>query len=100
MWDQPVFDQALFLKKSVDYLACALELGVDWMSTALISMVCSPLMQGLRPDCSGLGESLWRLACEHLLDGTDDSRKRQVVDFLTFALQHTPMLGGRLNQLR
>jgi len=94
-WAEPVFDQEAFLERGVAYIACALELGVDWMSSALVTMGCSPNVPGLRPDCSGLGDSLWRSATEHLLpiDEQDQSRKPQVVGFLTFALQHILMLG-------
>jgi hypothetical protein len=94
-WAHPVLDNAAFLQNGIGYLACALELGPDWMSTALTDMGCSPDVRGLRPGYSGIGDSLWRSAREHLFLNNDrnDGRKSQIVDFLTSALQHTLMLG-------
>jgi hypothetical protein len=96
-----VLDKIAFLKNGVDYLACALELRADWISTDLTSMRCSPTAKGLRPHCLGLGDSLWRSAKEYLFPthDRDETRKEQVMDFLTFAFQHILMLGRTAREL-
>lgn len=96
-WARPVLDKKTLLKNGVVYLACALELGFDWISMALGSMRCSPTVQGLRADSwASVGDSLWHSARMHLLltNAWDENKKKPLVDFLTFALQHILLLGG------
>jgi hypothetical protein len=95
-WAYPVLDKKTLLENCVVYLACALELGFDWISIALRNMRCPPTAQGLREDnWAGVGDSLWRSARIHLLpnNALDESKRTPLVDFLTFAFQHVLLLG-------
>lgn len=95
-WAHPVLDKKTLLQNSIVYLACALELGLDWISMALRSMRCSPTVQGLRADSwAGVGDSLWNSARMHLFptNAWDESLRTPLVDFLTFAFQHILLLG-------
>ncbi|KAH8725284.1 heterokaryon incompatibility protein-domain-containing protein [Phaeosphaeriaceae sp. PMI808] len=92
----PVLDKKTLLENGVVYLACALDLGFDWMLMALRNMRCSPTVQGLRADSwAGVGDSLWHSAGMHLLstNSWDESLRTTLVDFFIFAFQHILLLG-------
>ena len=95
-WAHPVLNKEMILRNGTVYLAHALGLGVDWMSTALKSMKCSATLQGLRANSwAGDGDTLWHLARMHLFstNAPAENFKAPLVDFFTFAFQHILLLG-------
>ena len=92
----PVLDKETLLNNVAVYLACALDLGFGWISMALRNMRCSPTVRGLRADgWAGVGDFLWHLARMHLLptNAWNESMRTPLVNFVTFAFQHTLLLG-------